>query len=266
MKKADPKKKKSTGVLYIVKRLLIIATALALGLFMPTVVTGIQNRRADSTREYVDLGSSVLSLTSDSAKLEKLGLVRTISYMPTISNGKYMTAEDAIDMMYEISRLIENTGLPYTQFGRENIESAEPQLLISDETDVTIAILWIVNASIQNEDGWYQLNYAVDDATGLIVAAEYYQTETEEYYQIGAAEETFTDKNPSIETDYSDAVRRIASNITEMYKFTNTTADLDNSVSVGDYYCYNISFYTDGQRVLTVPVYVEENEWSINTI
>ena len=265
MKRASRGKKKSSGALSVLLWLLLMAAAVALGLFLPTVVTGVQSRRADSTKEYVDLGSSVLSLTSDSAKLEKLGLPnalystsdREYSFF-AISNGKYMTAGDAIDMMYEIPRLIDGTGLPYTQFGRENVEYAGPELLISDESDLTTAILWVVNAVVQNEDGYCALNYAVDDATGLIVAAEFYQIKNEEEYG------TFAEDNPSNKTDYSDTVRRIASNIEKIYKFTNTTAELDNSVNVGDNYRYSISFYTCGQRAMTVPVCVGETEWRIN--
>ena len=50
--------------------LLLMAAAVALGLYMPGFFTRIQNSRTDNTREAVDLGSAMLSITSDSAQLE----------------------------------------------------------------------------------------------------------------------------------------------------------------------------------------------------
>ena len=56
------KKKKSAQIL---PWLLMMAAAVALGLYMPGFFTRIQNNRTDNTREMVDLGSSMLSITSD---------------------------------------------------------------------------------------------------------------------------------------------------------------------------------------------------------
>ena len=66
--KRTVKKKKSA---HILPWLLLMAAAVALGLYMPGFFTRILNSRTDNTREIVDLGSSMLSITSDSAKLEK---------------------------------------------------------------------------------------------------------------------------------------------------------------------------------------------------
>lgn len=261
MKKAA-KKKHSARILPC---LLLMAAAVALGLYMPVFFTRIQNSRTDNTREAVDLGSSMLSITSDSAKLEKLGLFSLFSENNNynsiaISAGQNMTKSEATAMVYEIPRLIEGTDLPYTQLGGADLMYAEPQLIVSDNANVTTAIVWIIYYARQDGTTYRELSYAVDDSTGIILSAGYTEYEEPAYDENGTNEE----KEPSYIKDSSDTVRRIAENMTEMYKFTDTFAELDNSVSIGDNYRYSINFYTGGNRELTIPVYIWTNGWQIN--
>lgn len=251
------KKKKSAQIL---PWLLMMAAAVALGLYMPGFFTRIQNDRTDNTREAVDLGSSMLSITSDSAKLEKLGLFSEENSYNAVSvnGGQNMTEAEAADVVYDIPRIIEGTGLPYTQFGGANLMYTEPQLIVSDDANVTTAIVWLVYYGMQDGEKYYELAYAVDDSTGIILAARYGETGIEE------TDGTNSESEPSYIEDSSNAVRRIAENLTAMYKFTNTTAELDNSVSIGDNYRYSINFYTDGSRELTMPVHIWGNGWQIN--
>ena len=100
----------------------------------------------------------------------------------------------------------------------------------------------------------------MDDSTGIILSAGYTEYEEPAYDENGTNEE----KEPSYIEDSSDTVQRIAKNLTEMYKFTDTAAELDNSVSIGDNYRYNINFYTGGSRQLTIPVFIWANGWQIN--
>ena len=256
------KKKKSAQIL---PWLLMMAAAVALGLYMPGFFTRIQNNRTDNTRETVDLGSSMLSITSDSAKLEKLGLFSLSSEnnnynSVSISGGQNMTKAEATAMVYEIPRLIEGTDLPYTQLGSADLIYAEPQLIVSDDSNVTTAIVWIIYYARQDGTTYRELSYAVDDSTGIILSAGYTEYEESAYDENGTSEE----KEPSYIEDSSDTVRRIAENMTEMYKFTDTFAELDNSVSIGDNYRYSINFYAGGNRELTIPVYIWTNGWQIN--
>ena len=261
MKRAR-KRKRAESVL---PWLLMMAAAVALGLCMPGLVTRIQSTRTDNTREYVDLGSSMLSITSDSAKLEKLGLFSLFSENNNynsiaISAGQNMTKSEATAMVYEIPRLIEGTDLPYTQLGSADLIYAEPQLIVSDNASVTTAIVWIIYYARQDGTTYRELSYAVDDSTGIILSAGYTEYEESAFDENGTNEE----KEPSYIEDSSDTVRRIAENLTEMYKFTDTAAELDNSVSIGDNYRYSINFYTGGSRQLTIPVFIWTNGWQIN--
>ena len=247
------KKKKSAQIL---PWLLMMAAAVALGLYMPGFFTRIQNNRTDNTRETVDLGSSMLSITSDSAKLEKLGLFSLFSEnnnynSVSISGGQNMTKAEATAMVYEIPRLIEGTDLPYTQLGSADLIYAEPQLIVSDDSNVTTAIVWIIYYARQDGTTYCELSYAVDDSTGIILSAGYTEYEESAY-------------EPSYIEDSSDTVQLIAKNLTEMYKFTDTVAELDNSVSIGDNHRYSINFYTGGSRELTIPVFIWTNGWQIN--
>ena len=256
------KKKKSVQIL---PWLLMMAAAVALGLYMPGFFTRIQNNRTDNTRETVDLGSSMLSITSDSAKLEKLGLFSLFSEnnnynSVSISGGQNMTEAEATAMVYEIPRLIEGTDLPYTQLGSADLIYAEPQLIVSDDSNVTTAIVWIIYYARQDGTTYRELSYAVDDSTGIILSAGYTEYEESAYDENGTSEE----KEPSYIKDSSDTVRRIAKNLTEMYKFTDAVAELDNSVSIGDNHRYSINFYTGGSRELTIPVFIWTNGWQIN--
>ena len=260
--KRTVKKKKSA---HILPWLLLMAAAVALGLYMPGFFTRILNSRTDNTREIVDLGSSMLSITSDSAKLEKLGLFSLFSENNNynsiaISAGQNMTKSEATAMVYEIPRLIEGTELPYTQLGDADLMYAEPQLIVSDNANVTTAIVWIIYYARQDGTTYRELSYAVDDSTGIILSAGYTEYEEPAYDENG----TNMEKEPSYIKDSSDTVRRIAENMTEMYKFTDTFAELDNSVSIGDNYRYSINFYTGGNRELTIPVYIWTNGWQIN--
>ena len=261
MKRAA-KKKKSAQIL---PWLLMMAAAVALGLYMPGFFTRIQNNRTDNTRETVDLGSSMLSITSDSAKLEKLGLFSLFSEnnnynSVSISGGQNMTEAEATAMVYEIPRLIEGTYLPYTQLGSADLIYAEPQLIVSDDSNVTTAIVWIIYYARQDGTTYRELSYAVDDSTGIILSAGYTEYEETAYDENGTSEE----KEPSYIEDSSDTVQLIAKNLTEMYKFTDTVAELDNSVSIGDNHRYSINFYTGGSRELTIPVFIWTNGWQIN--
>ena len=256
------KKKKSAQIL---PWLLMMAAAVALGLYMPGFFTRIQNNRTDNTRETVDLGSSMLSITSDSAKLEKLGLFSLFAEnnnynSVSISGGQNMTKAEATAMVYEIPRLIEGTDLPYTQLGSADLIYAEPQLIVSDDSNVTTAIVWIIYYARQDGTTYRELSYAVDDSTGIILSAGYTEYEESAYDENGTSEE----KEPSYIEDSSDTVQLIAKNLTEMYKFTDTVAELDNSVSIGDNYRYSINFYTGGSRELTIPVFIWTNGWQIN--
>lgn len=256
------KKKKSAQIL---PWLLMMAAAVALGLYMPGFFTRIQNNRTDNTRETVDLGSSMLSITSDSAKLEKLGLFSLSSEnnnynSVSISGGQNMTKAEATAMVYEIPRLIEGTDLPYTQLGSADLIYAEPQLIVSDDSNVTTAIVWIIYYARQDGTTYRELSYAVDDSTGIILSAGYTEYEESAYDENGTSEE----KEPSYIKDSSDTVQLIAKNLTEMYKFTDTVAELDNSVSIGDNHRYSINFYTGGSRELTIPVFIWTNGWQIN--
>ena len=257
--KRTVKKKKSA---HILPWLLLMAAAVALGLYMPGFFTRILNSRTDNTREIVDLGSSMLSITSDSAKLEKLGLFSENNNYNSvvISGGQNMTESEAAAVVYEIPRIIEGTGLPYTQLGSADLIYAEPQLIVSDNSNVTTAIVWFVYYGMQNGAQYYELAYAVDDSTGIILSARYNEYEETVYDEAGTNSET----EPSYQEDSSDAVRRIAENLTEMVKFTDTAAELDNSVSIGDNYRYSINFYTGGSRELTIPVYIWDKGWQIN--
>ena len=171
-----------------------------------------------------------------------------------------MTKAEATAMVYEIPRLIEGTDLPYTQLGSADLIYAEPQLIVSDDSNVTTAIVWIIYYARQDGTTYRELSYAVDDSTGIILSAGYTEYEEAAYDGNGTNEE----KGPSYIKDSSDTVRRIAENMTEMYKFTDTAAELDNSVSIGDNYRYSINFYTGGNRELTIPVYIWTNGWQIN--
>ena len=156
--------------------LLLMAAAVALGLYMPVFFTRIQNSRTDNTREAVDLGSAMLSITSDSAKLEKLGLFSLFSENNSynsiaISAGQNMTKSEATAMVDEIPRLIEGTDLPYTQLGSADLLYAEPQLIVSDNANVTTAIVWIIYYAREDGTTYRELSYAVDDSTGIILSA-----------------------------------------------------------------------------------------------
>ena len=100
----------------------------------------------------------------------------------------------------------------------------------------------------------------MDDSTGIILSAGYTEYEEPAYDENGTNEE----KEPSYIEDSSDTVQLIAKNLKEMYKFTDTVAELDNSVSIGANHRYSINFYTGGSRELTIPVFIWTNGLQIN--
>lgn len=243
---------------------LLIITAVLVGLFLPTLATNIQRDRTDRIRETVELGNSALSLTSDRAKLEKLSLLAESEYRDytsvIVSGGIYMSRDDARAMVYEIPRLIEGTELICTNMQIKNINWMEPLILVSQSSGVNTSVVWCANGQYSDGTNDCTMEYYVDDESGLILGAGYYEGTISEEYPSENMEE-----NTRPEPDYSAAVKRIAENICGIYKFTNTTAELDVSTAVGDKHNFAINFYTDGERVLTMPVYIEGNgSWRIN--
>lgn len=244
---------------------LIIAAAVVIGLLMPNLFTAVQGRRADGVEKQLELGMGSLSLTSDDAKLEKLRLMREVceqaakgEYMETvgIKDGRFMTAGDIIGMLDEVLSIIDGTGLPCGSFTSADIQNVEPRLVIADATEMTTAIIW--SASLHSSDGgeYRNLNYYVDDSTGIVVEINY------ECYSLNS-DKSFVPAS----IDHEQALEMLAENLAESYCLSDTEiiAQKIGNEEINPYdSSYYIYFMRDGETVFQIPVFIGMGIWSVN--
>ena len=147
-----------------------------------------------------------------------------------------------------------NTVLGIGGLTRADIVDVFPALLVSDSGAVSTSMAWAVQAARNVNGKWQRFEYAVDDATGILLVAEYIEdsadVELPEDYTM---------------PDWSKAVQRIVDNLAASYAFSDTTMSLQGSASLNPYTAvYNV-YYTNGQgTVLGLPIVIGRDNWAIN--
>ncbi len=254
-----PKRRRSGGPagLSPVMLVFLLLSAVAIGLLLPELSAAVQERRTDRLSRTAELGQVSLSLTSDDAKLEKLAIVGNMmndrgDAISLESGGRFMTAAQASDKFDQVLALLEGTDLDVGGLTQIDVLSSHAMLLVSDFGSVSTDLVWFVDAGKFVEDCWNGLQYIVDDATGMILAAEYYQVDNE---RLTAGEQP----------DKTETARRIMENLEESYAFTDTVLSLGISTAVDrSSTAYYVSYTNSKGEVLGFPIIIGEDGWSIN--
>lgn len=235
----------------------LLLGAVVLGLLLPGLSAGIQSRRIDRLNRTADLGQASLSLTSDEAKLEKLSILGEIAagngdYMVLKTDGRFMNAAEAAAKFDSVAALLNGTDLSLYGLGRSDVVSVTPMLLVGASGSVTTSMVWVVNAgkSLVDSDYDYEsLQYVVDDATGIILGAEFQRWGMQVFQ----------------ERDWSRDAQRLVENLAAHYAFADTVMGLGGSSVVGpSTEMYYVNYTDSSGQVLGLPMLLGEDHWSIN--
>ena len=243
---------------------LLLLAAVAVGLLLPGIGAGIQERSTDRLSRSLDLGQATLHLTSDDAKLEKLQIVGGMlngsgDSIELNTDGRFMSAADASNKFDEVVALLNGTGLGVGQLTRTDVMESFPLLLVSDSSGVSTSLAWAVQYWKSTGEKWYALDYIVDDATGILLSAEYTEGTRNTSQDEAELLEDYT------KPDWSGTAQRIMENLSDSYDFATTTMSLGGTVDLDRFSTmYFVNYTTNQGTVLGLPIVIGRSYWSIN--
>lgn len=248
----------------ILRTACVFILALVVGLLMPDAVLAIQDLGASRMNEAVDLGEGALSLTSDSARIEKL---RAASRMMSAysmegtdlitlnSQGRFMTAQDAIGLFDQVWALVQGSGLNAGEYDKYESYGATPVFMLSEDNNAS-GICWIVSfgTAWDEEELEQSISYLVDDTTGMILSAACYGPSN---YAEGTAQPP----------DLSEGISRLAERFADGQGFGATRTEVEapavRNPRVNTYY---VNFIQNDELLYQMPVSVSPGSWSINQL
>lgn len=218
---------------------LLIVLALAVGMLLPQAVLAVQGAHLEKTDTLLPTGISVGRQSSETAKLDIL--TRFYNAMENgsrdeieLSRGRYMTAEQVLERVTELKTIADAAGLPF-EMPPDNIQStsglqyeqyeiqpddvqriATPVLVVfNDESSMTSSIVWVAQLSW----GKNELNFVVDDETGMILSAYFY------LYNNDALVNGRSDETAPAGAD--ETARRLGEALCRSYGFENVTVEAE---------------------------------------
>lgn len=218
---------------------LLIVLALAVGMLLPQAVLAVQGAHLEKTDTLLPTGISVGRQSSETAKLDIL--TRFYNAMENgsrdeieLSRGRYMTAEQVLERVTELKTIADAAGLPFEmpldgiqstsglQYEQYEIQPddvqrfATPVLVVfNDESSMTSSIVWVAQLSW----GKNELNFVVDDETGMILSAYFY------LYNNDALVNGRSDETAPAGAD--ETARRLGEALCRSYGFENVTVEAE---------------------------------------
>ena len=155
-----------TGILV----LLLSIAAVATGIALPGLASGIQSKKLDSYSRRQELDSGMLSLTSDERKLDKLRCAEFIREENTVelSKGSFSSEEDAKAALNDFLNLLDKAEISFGKERHWEIYNTRVFLLMPEKDNSDSAIIWHVDA--RDGEG-NELSYYMEDSTRLIIRA-----------------------------------------------------------------------------------------------
>lgn len=249
---------------------LLVLTAVAIGIFLPSLFSAIQSSRLEGLTEAAELGAGELSLTSDEIKIERLALPQVILLKQRMGEqmdileltaGRFMDANAAADKLDDLLLLIQNTGLDIGSLSRKDFVWAEPVLIVTGDGSSTGAVFWAVDYSKTTGPVSEELSFLVDESTGLVNCAEYRIHDSRDYeYE---HKESISADNSA---NYLQTITSLAENMQKVYNFAQTEVTpqhVEGELSPFQDIFY-IYFVRDGETRLSMPVWIEDGHWAIN--
>lgn len=222
---------------------LLIVLALAVGMLLPQAVLAVQGVHLEKTDTLLPTGISVGRQSSETAKLDIL--TRFYNAMENgsgdeieLSRGRYMTAEQVLERVTELKTIADAAGLPF-EIPLDGIQStsglqseiqpddvqriAIPVLVVfNDESSMTSSIVWVAQLYWGEKN---ELNFVVDDETGMILSAYFY------LYNNDALVNGRSDETAPAGAD--ETARRLGEALCRSYGFENVTVEAETG-SLGD--------------------------------
>lgn len=253
---------------------LLLLGAVLTGFFLPNLFDAFQNLRTDRMSERVDLGEETLSLTSSESRLERLRAIRDYDAYGALGiadpiaitdrSRLFLTEEEVAGKFAELAALLDGTGLSMGGLTGEDLGTPEAVMLVVGDINgagISSNAVWIAHAgrSIQRDNGSsfsYDLFYAVDDVTGMLLAASY--TESGIY------------SGGSFRTDaswLSTAAQTLAERFRESAGLTDLSLDLDlpGEGEINPYLtvCY-VNFQRGRETLYSMPLSFGDGRWGLN--
>ena len=155
-----------------------------------------------------------------------------------------------------LAALLNGTDLSLHGLERSDVLDVEPVLLVAASGPVSTSLVWVVNGGkVLDADSGYHyegLQYVVDDATGLILGAEFHRYQSEELT-------TYQEK------DWSRDAQRLVENLAASYAFSDTVMGLGGRSPIdANTELYYVNYTTGSGRVLGLPLVLGEDRWAIN--
>ena len=193
------KKRRRNGILAT----LVIALAVAAGLFLPAAVNDMADRRIEEVPRPAETGIVNISSGTELTMIQRLRLVMSYNSI-RISAGSVYDTDSARDrILEEIEKLEELTPDPSWRTVLEGCDYDGTCLLYvqSDDTSVS-AIAWDVIFYLGDDYGSL-CNFTLDEETGKILSASVYAGVYEEYISGNATvyDKTETTHNTAAGTD-----------------------------------------------------------------
>lgn len=246
----------------------LVLAAVVIGMLLPSLFILIQGQRLDKTEDILDLNAGELCLTSDDIKLERLEIPQSIKEredygypvdIMELSGGRFMDIKDAADKIYDLEKLLEGTGLSTGGISADNFWMATPWLFMDDSGTAGI-VLWNVYFVRYTGPITEELNFVVDESTGIIIAAQYSIDDSSIAELEISSAEMYSGGN------YSQTLSALAQNMIKSYNFAET--EIEAQIIDGEQSEYvnifDIYFVNDGETTLSIPVWMSFNQWTIN--
>ena len=211
-------------------------------MLLPQAVLAVQGVHLEKTDTLLPTGISVGRQSSETAKLDIL--TRFYNAMENgsgdeieLSRGRYMTAEQVLERVTELKTIADAAGLPF-EMPPDNIQStsglqseiqqddvhriAIPVLVVfNDESSMTSSIVWVAQLDWEKNE----LNFVVDDETGMILSAYFY------LYNNDALANGRSDETAPAGAD--ETAQRLGEALCRSYGFENVTVEAETG-SLGD--------------------------------
>lgn len=205
-------------------------------MLLPQAVLAVQGAHLEKTDTLLPTGISVGRQSSETAKLDIL--TRFYNAMENgsadeieLSRGRYMTAEQVLERVTELKTIADAAGLPF-EMPLDNIQStsglqseiqpddvqriAIPVLVVfNDESSMTSSIVWVAQLYWEKNE----LNFVVDDETGMILSAYFY------LYNNDALVNGRSDETAPAGAD--ETARRLGEALCRSYGFENVTVEAE---------------------------------------
>ena len=208
-------------------------------MLLPQAVLAVQGAHLEKTDTLLPTGISVGRQSSETAKLDILTQFYNAMENGSrdeieLSRGRYMTAEQVLERVTELKTIADAAGLPF-EMPPDNIQStsglqyeqyeiqpddvqriATPVLVVfNDESSMTSSIVWVAQLSW----GKNELNFVVDDETGMILSAYFY------LYNNDALVNGRSDETAPAGAD--ETARRLGEALCRSYGFENVTVEAE---------------------------------------